>query len=92
LGRAAEEALKEATKSSSLEVQRRAEDLLRKLKGGTEVPPYRLRAQRAVEVLERIGTPEAKELLRGLLKLNFGAPLSAAIKASLERLGESGCD
>jgi WD40 repeat protein len=89
IGLAAEEALKAATKSTSLEVKRRAEDLLRKLKGGTGLAPDRLRAQRAVEILEKIGTPAAKLLLEAMLKMKIDSPLEAAIKASIERLGES---
>ena len=47
------------------------------------------REWRAVEVLERIGTPAAREMLRSMLKTKLDAPLEAAIKASLERLGEA---
>jgi WD40 repeat protein len=93
LGLAAEEAVKAAVSSPSLEVRRRAEDLLRKLKGGTGVAPDRLRARRAVEVLEKIGTPAAKELLESLLdrtKTKLEPALEGAIRASLRRMGEPG--
>jgi WD40 repeat protein len=86
IGMLAEEALKKAAKSSSLEVRRRALDLLRKLKGGASVAPERLRARRAVEVLERIGTPAARAMLVNMLKMKLDSNLEASIKSSLERL------
>jgi hypothetical protein len=92
IGPAANEALKAATKSKSLEVKRRAEDLLSKLaSGGARPAPDRLAALRAVEVLEKIGTPAARELLKSLLDRTKKQldPLEEAIKASLERLGEA---
>jgi WD40 repeat protein len=87
IGLPAQEALKKAEKSGSLEVRRRAEDLLRKLKGGSGVAPERLRAQRAVEVLERIGTPAAVAALKGMLRGKLDAALEASIRGSLRRLG-----
>ena len=45
-----------------------------------------LRMLRAIEVLERIGTPEAKELLGRLAKGAPGARLTAEAKGSLARL------
>ncbi len=87
IGLPAQEALKKAEKSSSLEVRRRAEDLLRKLKGGSGVAPDRLRAQRAVEVLEHVGTPAAVAALKGMLRGKLDAALEASIEGSLRRLG-----
>src|SRR5262249_37554733 len=71
------------------EVKQRAEDLLRKRKGARGWPGSAA-AQRAVEVLEKIGTPLAKKLLRGLLERKIDAPLEEVIKGSLERLGGGG--
>lgn len=88
LGTLAEEALKEAVKGDSLEVRRRAQDVLRRMKGGTGVAPERLRAYRAVEVLEMIGTAEARQLLRDTLKYKIDKALEESIKESLARLGE----
>ncbi len=68
----------------SLELQRRIERLLEKLDPASS--PQRLRALRALEVLEHIGTPEARKVLE---KLAQGAPearLTQEAKASLQRL------
>jgi hypothetical protein len=46
-----------------------------------------LRAMRAVELLERIGTPEARQLLEQVARGAPGARLTLEAKASLERLG-----
>jgi WD40 repeat protein len=88
IGHLAEEALKKATKSSSLEVRRRADHLLRKIKGAANIAPDRLRARRAVEVLERIGSPAAALVLRNMLKMKLDANLEASIRDSLGRLGQ----
>jgi WD40 repeat protein len=88
MGPLAEAALKKATRNASLEVRRRAQDLLRKLGEGASVAPERLRARRAVEVLERIGTPAARDLLRNLLKKKLDSHLESSIQGSLERLGQ----
>jgi WD40 repeat protein len=85
LGEVAEAALRQVcAKGSSLEVRRRAEDLLEKLAlpGSSE----RLRQWRALELLELTATPEARGLLE---ELAGGAPeamLTREAKASLERL------
>jgi type IV secretory pathway VirB4 component len=70
----------------SPELRRRLETLLSKLQGpitSTET----LRSLRAIEVLEHIATPEARELLQ---KLARGAPearLTREAKTAVERLG-----
>jgi hypothetical protein len=51
------------SQSRSAEARRRAQQLLDKLEG-----PTCLRAVRAVEVLEHLGTPEARRVLRGLTR------------------------
>ncbi len=86
LGRLAEEALKKAAKGPSIEVRRRAQDLLRKLRGAGDVPPDRLRLQRAVEVLERIGSPAARAVLKKMLEGKLEASLEQSIRDSLARL------
>ncbi len=90
LGEAAEPALRKALAGKpSLEVRRRVERLLKLLEG--PVPSgARLRRLRAVEVLERIGTPEAREVLQMLAKGAPEARLTQEAKASLERLAKRG--
>jgi WD40 repeat protein len=51
-----------------------------------EQTPEMLRTMRAVEVLEHIATPAARELLADLAKGAAGARLTVEAKASLERL------
>jgi hypothetical protein len=79
-GPALEQALK---KGSSLEVRRRIEGLLDRL--WQDPSGERLRELRSVEVLEYLGTAEAREILRGLAKGAAAARLTREAKASLER-------
>jgi WD40 repeat protein len=88
LGRLAEGALKETLAGQpSAEVRRRVEDLLRKLDGKGE-DPERLRLFRAIEVLERLGTPQARRLLAKLEK-EAEPTLVREAKAALKRLEKS---
>jgi RNA polymerase sigma factor (sigma-70 family) len=85
LGEMAEPALRKVVEGKpSEELRRRVLKLLERLEG---VPaPEQLRALRAVELLERIGTPEAR---RELERLAGGAPearLTRVARAALERL------
>lgn len=87
LGELARPALEELLKSRpDPETRRRAEQLLNE-----DLPvrsPDQLRSLRAVEALERIGTPEARDALRALAS---GAPKSHLMReaeAALERLGK----
>jgi hypothetical protein len=66
------------------ETRRRIDLLLEAL----DVPPSgdELRAIRAVEVLERIGNPEARDVLATLAKGDLEARLTREAKATLERL------
>jgi hypothetical protein len=73
-------------KTASAEVRRRLEKLLERLEGAP-VPAEELLAVRGVEVLERVGSPEAKELLRGLAKGYESARLTREARSALERLG-----
>ena len=68
----------------SLEQRQRLEQLLAKL--GVSWPWLPLQTWRALAVLERIGTPEAKLLLENLATGAAEAPLTREAKASLERL------
>jgi hypothetical protein len=88
LGRSAAAALREAReKSASAEVRRKAGNLLAELEESA-TPPEELRALRAVEVLEWLGTPEARRLLAEWAEGERGAVLTQAAVAALERLGE----
>jgi RNA polymerase sigma factor (sigma-70 family) len=69
----------------TLEVRRRVEGLLQKLQGPI-TSPERLRALRALEVLEQIGTREAKQVLEKIARGAPGARLTEEAKVSLERL------
>jgi RNA polymerase sigma factor (sigma-70 family) len=89
LGDLAEPALRQVLETKpSPEVRRRVDALLRYL--GPAVPaPEQMKLLRAVEVLERSRTPEAKALLE---RLSAGAPearLTQDAKAALERLAPS---
>jgi RNA polymerase sigma factor (sigma-70 family) len=70
----------------SLELRRRVEQFLEQLQS---LPAIQLQNLRAVEALERIGTPEAKELLRTLATGAEAARLTREARASLQRLGGS---
>jgi hypothetical protein len=85
LGDAAEPALRKALEGKpSAEVRQRVEGLLAKLRAGTG--PEALRRGRAVEVLERAGTPEARRALEVLAKGLPGARLTREAAAALARL------
>ena len=82
----AEPALREAlAKKPSLELQRRIEQLLDKLTG-PRLSGEGLRSWRAIEVLEAIGTPEARKVLEKLADGTPGFPQTDEARASLERL------
>jgi WD40 repeat protein len=65
------------------ETRHRLERLLKKL-GGFVTGPERVRTLRAVEVLEHVGTPEARRLLQ---KLSAGAPAALLTRQAKESLG-----
>jgi hypothetical protein len=68
----------------SAEVKRRLEQILDGMDGAT---PNRLRQTRAVEVLERLGTPQAIDLLRKLAAGAADARLTREAKETLQRQG-----
>ena len=84
VGDLAKPALRKALSAKpSPEVRRRIEQLLTKVE---QLSPESLRAVRAVEVLEHIGSAEAKRVLERLAAGAEGARLTREAKASLDRL------
>jgi hypothetical protein len=84
LGDLAEPALLAALNDkASLELQRRVNDLLKRL---DELPELQ-RGVRAVEVLEGLGTPEALQVLQTLAQGAAEARLTREANATLERRG-----
>jgi WD40 repeat protein/beta-lactamase regulating signal transducer with metallopeptidase domain len=74
------------TSQPALETRKRVEELLDKLTGGT-LTTEQLRLVRAVEALERMGTPEAQQQLQTLAKGATGALPTRESQAALDRLG-----
>ncbi|HEY7311725.1 MAG TPA: sigma-70 family RNA polymerase sigma factor [Gemmataceae bacterium] len=87
LGAAALHALRRArAERPALETRRRLEHLIAKQEREEWSPsPERLRTRRALEVLERAGTPEAKRVLTSLADGAPGAWQTLDAKAALER-------
>jgi WD40 repeat protein len=85
-GRAAEPALRRLLAGSpSAEVRKRAEHVLEAL--GDRKPSYEVaRVVRAVEVLERVGTPQARAVLADLARGKQGVALTEEARAALRRL------
>jgi hypothetical protein len=77
--------IKAVSYSPSLETRRRAERLLQKLENGG-LKGDALRAVRCVELLERIGTPEAKALLQSLAAGASDTRLTIEAQTSLKRM------
>jgi hypothetical protein len=89
LGGLAKPALEKALATKPpLEAARRIERLLERL--DQPVPPEELSALRAVDVLEQIGTEEARLLLRSLAEGAEAASLTRAAKQALARLASQG--
>jgi hypothetical protein len=88
LADAVEPHLRQALRANpSPEVRRRIERLLRQLRAERLSPsPDRRRAMWAIEVLERIGDPEARQVLTVLARDAPAAALTIEAKAALERL------
>ena len=74
--------------SPPLETRKRVEELVDQLTGGT-LTAEQLRVVRAVEALERIGTPEARRLLQTLAEGAPGALPTREAQAALDRLAAS---
>jgi hypothetical protein len=90
LGELAEQALrKKLAEKPSAEVRRRIEWLLAR-PNREQLPAEALRSLRALQVLERIGSSEAKQVLETLAGGAEGCPLTREARASLDRLQKSG--
>jgi hypothetical protein len=88
IGSDAAEALRQALLNvPSAESKRRIEDLLSRLKKDGDSP--RLRFLRAIEVLERIGSPRAKDLLHSLAGKSLPLEWREEVQASLRRMGDA---
>jgi hypothetical protein len=91
LGSLAEPALRRLlAKPPSEEVRRRALRLLEGLEAPAVAPRDRVAARRATEVLERLSTPEARQLLREWAGGFEGAWLTREAQAALRRLNGRG--
>lgn len=92
LGEPAEAALRRALEHRpSPERRRRIEQILETHKRERlQPPPDDLRRSRAVEVLEQIGTPAARQLLATLAEGAPEAGLTREARGALERLARSG--
>jgi len=88
LGEFAEPALVEAAKhQSSLEMRHRIKELSNLIVDVRSRPSGdRLRTVRAVEILEQIATPQARQVLQALARGAAGASLTREAHASLTRL------
>jgi hypothetical protein len=87
-GHAAVRALRKARENpASVEARRRLDALLKNAADDAP-PPEQLRLLRAVELLERVGTPEAGEVLQALAKGTAGAEPTEAARAAVERLAK----
>jgi hypothetical protein len=73
----------------SLEVRRRMERIVQKLEGKSLSPEY-LRMLRAIEALERLGTPEAREVLEAVTKGAPGVKITVEADRALQRLKRRG--
>ena len=87
LGELAGEAIQKALAAEpNLEVRRRLELLRDRLVTEAPVPAETLRALRVLEVLEGVGTPEARQVVEALAKGTLGARLTQEAQATLKRL------
>lgn len=85
-GKAAQPLLRKALAANpGLEKKRRLQELLDAL-SNAELPSGMLRPLRAVEMLERLGTAEARQLLQELARGNPDARLTGDATAALRRL------
>jgi hypothetical protein len=76
-------------KNPSVEVSKRLEKLIARVQE-SDLPPNQLRVLRAVEVLESIGTTEARQVFAEMARGAAGARLTEEARLSLERLKRQG--
>jgi WD40 repeat protein len=89
LGEQAELALKKVLEGQpALETRQRVERLLERLVTNAAPPAEIVRGTRAVWVLEKIGTPEAREVLQNLAKGAPGDKLTRDAEVALKRLAK----
>jgi RNA polymerase sigma factor (sigma-70 family) len=87
LGIEAEAALRKSLEAKPpLEKRRRVQALLDGLMCQTEMTPDALRQLRAIQVLEQIGSPEARQILASLAKGAPAAPATRDARAALARI------
>jgi hypothetical protein len=85
-GKAAEAALRKGlAESQSQELRRSATALLNRMRDGG-LSEEALRAARAVELLEWVGTAEARRLVAELAGGRAGAPITVEAEAALARM------
>ena len=88
LGELAIPALQKAlAERPSLEIRRRLEPMLDELTGSI-LTPEQIRVVRAIEVLDKIGTPEARQVLERLASGAAGSLTTRQAQAALERQGK----
>jgi RNA polymerase sigma factor (sigma-70 family) len=86
LGEHAEPALRAALAAKPpLEARKRIDELLERIRAFSATPE-RLRELRTVEILERIGTSDARQVLRTFVEGSPAARLTREAKAALQRL------
>ena len=85
-GKAVEEAVKKALENKpSAEAKQRLELVVSKLSGARGPNAEEIRAARVVELLEKIGTPEAQKVLEEMVK-GGDSPLATEARPALENL------
>jgi DNA-binding beta-propeller fold protein YncE len=70
----------------SPEVKDRIHQLLKRFKDQSKLTPDLMRVLEAVEVLEQVGTPEARQALEALARDSLQARIMQEVKAALERV------
>jgi hypothetical protein len=86
LGQSAAPALRQAlTGEPSEEVRKRVTMLLAKFKDAASLSPDKVVALEAIDVLEQLGTPEARAALAALERESLDAPILQEVRAALRR-------
>lgn len=84
-GKAAPALYKALQSVPGVELRREIEGVL-EVVGEFPIPPEKLRQQRAIAILERIGTPDAEQLLQTLAGAERATDISREAQAALDRL------